>query len=128
MKLVFFSLTGQTRRFIKKLDLPATQAHEIDSNNPFHEINEPYILIVPTYDAEVTEVVNDFIEYKTNQQNMLGVVGGGNRNFADLFIFTAKDIARDYQVPLLFSFEFNGTLEDVKNFKKVVDNLESKKS
>lgn len=128
MKLVFFSLTGQTRRFINKLELPANHAHEIDPNNPFHEINEEYILIVPTYDAEVTEVVNDFIEYKTNQKNMLGVVGGGNRNFADLFIFTAKDIARDYQVPLLFSFEFNGTLEDVKNFKKVVDNLESKKS
>lgn len=128
MKLVFFSLTGQTRRFINKLELPANHAHEIDHNNPFHEINEEYILIVPTYDAEVTEVVNDFIEYKTNQKNMLGVVGGGNRNFADLFIFTAKDIARDYQVPLLFSFEFNGTLEDVKNFKKVVDNLESKKS
>ncbi|MGX7024459.1 class Ib ribonucleoside-diphosphate reductase assembly flavoprotein NrdI [Vagococcus hydrophili] len=128
MKLVFFSLTGQTRRFINKLELPANHAHEINPNNPFHEINEEYILIVPTYDAEVTEVVNDFIEYKTNQKNMLGVVGGGNRNFADLFIFTAKDIARDYQVPLLFSFEFNGTLEDVKNFKKVVDNLESKKS
>ncbi|MEG0255399.1 MAG: class Ib ribonucleoside-diphosphate reductase assembly flavoprotein NrdI [Vagococcus sp.] len=124
MKLVFFSLTGQTRRFIKKLGLPA---HEIDPNNPFYEMNEPYILIVPTYDAEVTEVVNDFIEYKTNQENMLGVAGGGNRNFADLFIFTAKDIARDYNVPLLFSFEFNGTEEDVKNFRKVVSDLESKR-
>ncbi len=124
MKLVFFSLTGQTRRFIKKLDLPA---YEIDPTNPFHELNEPYILIVPTYDLEVTEVVNDFIEYKTNQDNMLGVAGGGNRNFADLFIFTAKDIARDYHVPLLFSFEFNGTPDDVTNFKKVVNDLESKR-
>ncbi|MGF2145021.1 class Ib ribonucleoside-diphosphate reductase assembly flavoprotein NrdI [Vagococcus fluvialis] len=124
MKLVFFSLTGQTRRFIKKLDLPS---YEIDATNPFYEMNEPYILIVPTYDIEVTEVVNDFIEYKTNQENMLGVAGGGNLNFADLFIFTAKDIVRDYNVPLLYSFEFSGTDEDVKNFKKVVSEIESKK-
>lgn len=123
MKLVFFSLTGQTRRFIKKLDLPA---YEIEATNPFYELNEPYILIVPTYDKEVTEVVNDFIEYKSNQQNMLGVAGGGNLNFADLFIYTAKDIASDYGVPLLFSFEFSGTNEDVKKFKKVVSEIESK--
>lgn len=123
MKLVFFSLTGQTRRFIKKLDLPA---YEIEATNPFYELNEPYILIVPTYDKEVTEVVNDFIEYKSNQQNIIGVAGGGNLNFADLFIYTAKDIARDYDVPLLFSFEFSGTNEDVKKFKKVVSEIESK--
>ena len=122
MKLVYFTLTGQTKRFIKKLDLPA---YEIDTNNPFYEINEPYLLVVPTYDAEVTEVVNDFIEYKSNQSHLLGVAGGGNRNFADLFIFTAKDIARDYNVPLVFAFEFNGTEEDVKNFRKVVNQFES---
>lgn len=124
MKLVFFSLTGQTRRFVNKLDLPA---YEIDATNPFYEINEPFILIVPTYDIEVTEVVNDFIEHKSNQDNMLGVAGGGNLNFADLFVFTAKDIARDYNIPLLYSFEFSGTDEDVKKFKKVVSEIESKK-
>lgn len=126
MKLVYFSLTGQTRRFIKKLELPNT--HEIDPTDPFKEINEPYLLVVPTYDKDVTEVVNDFIEYETNLDFLQGVAGGGNRNFADLFIFTAKDIARDYHVPLLFSFEFNGTQEDVNNFKKVVKEIESKRS
>ncbi|AQP54282.1 class Ib ribonucleoside-diphosphate reductase assembly flavoprotein NrdI [Vagococcus penaei] len=122
MKLVFFSLTGQTRRFIQKLDLPA---YEIDTTNPFHQINEPFILVVPTYDAEVTEVVNDFIEFKNNQSYLKGVAGGGNRNFAELFIFTAKDIARDYHIPLLFEFEFSGTEQDVNKFKKVVSDLES---
>ncbi len=41
MKLVYFSVTGQTRRFIKKLDLPA---YELEPANPFFEINEPFIL------------------------------------------------------------------------------------
>ncbi|MGX4687020.1 class Ib ribonucleoside-diphosphate reductase assembly flavoprotein NrdI [Vagococcus sp. JNUCC 83] len=124
MKLVFFSLTGQTRRFINKLNFPF---YEIDTTNPFHEMNEDFLLIVPTYDKEVTEVVNDFIEYKTNQGHLLGVAGSGNLNFGDLFVFTAKDIAKDYNIPLIFSFEFSGTDEDVKNFKKVVNEFESKR-
>ncbi len=124
MKIVYFSVTGQTRRFVKKLALPA---YEIQPTNPFVEIHEPYLLIVPTYDVEITEVVNDFIEYKNNRQHLFGVAGGGNRNFADLFIYTAKDISRDYQVPLIFAFEFSGTNEDVENFKKVVSDFDLKK-
>lgn len=125
MKIVYFSVTGQTKRFIQKLDLPA---YEIEPGNPFFEVNSPFLLIVPTYDKEITDVVNDFLDYKKNAHYMLGVAGGGNRNFAELFVYTAKDIARDYQVPLLFSFEFSGTPEDVESFKKVVNELESKES
>mgnify|MGYP005983592175 CR=1 FL=1 len=125
MKIAFFSVTGQTRRFIKKLDLPA---YEIEPANPFFEISEPFVLIVPTYDIEITEVVNDFLDYKSNKDNIQGVAGGGNRNFAELFVYTAKDIARDYGVPLLFSFEFSGTDEDVESFKKVVSEIEFKRN
>ncbi|MEI5993348.1 class Ib ribonucleoside-diphosphate reductase assembly flavoprotein NrdI [Candidatus Enterococcus mansonii] len=125
MKLVYFTVTGQTRRFIKKLDLAA---YEIEPANPFFEINEPFVLIVPTYDQEITEVVNDFLDYKSNREHLQGVAGGGNRNFAELFVYTAKDIARDYSVPMLFAFEFSGTDEDVESFKKVVNELESKRN
>lgn len=125
MKVVYFTVTGQTRRFVKKLDLPA---YEIEPANPFFEIDEPYLLIVPTYDAEITEVVNDFLDYKNNRKYLQGVSGGGNRNFAELFVYTAKDIAREYNVPMLFSFEFSGTSEDVESFKKVVNELESKRN
>lgn len=125
MKLVYFTVTGQTRRFIKKLDLPA---YEIEPANPFFEINEPFILVVPTYDSDITEVVNDFLDYKSNRDNLKGVAGGGNRNFAELFVYTAKDIARDYHVPMLFAFEFSGTNEDVESFKKVVNQLESERN
>lgn len=125
MKIVYFSVTGQTRRFIKKLDLAA---YEIEPANPFFEINEPFVLVVPTYDQEITEVVNDFLDFKSNRENLQGVAGGGNLNFAELYVYTAKDIARDYNVPMLFSFEFSGTNEDVESFKKVVNELESKRN
>ncbi|EOI00189.1 nrdI protein [Enterococcus haemoperoxidus ATCC BAA-382] len=125
MKIVYFSVTGQTRRFIKKLDLAA---YEIEPANPFFEINEPFVLVVPTYDQEITEVVNDFLDFKSNRKNLQGVAGGGNLNFAELYVYTAKDIARDYNVPMLFAFEFSGTNEDVESFKKVVNELESKRN
>lgn len=122
MRIVYFSLTGQTRRFIRKLDLPAD---EIKPASPFFEMTEPFVLIIPTYDLDITEVVNEFLDYKENSRFLKGVAGGGNRNFAEGFVYTAKDIARDYGVPLLYAFEFSGTEEDVQNFKKVVSELES---
>ncbi len=125
MKIVYFSVTGQTRRFIKKLDLAA---YEIEPADPFFEINEPFVLVVPTYDQEITEVVNDFLDYKSNQKQLRGVAGSGNLNFAELFVYTAKDIAREYKVPMVFAFEFSGTNEDVESFKKVVSELESKRN
>lgn len=125
MKIVFLSVTGQTRRFVNKLPFSNT---ELNPANPLIEINEPYILVVPTYDKEITDTVLDFIEYQNNLTYLKGVAGGGNRNFADLFIYTAKDISRDYHVPLLFAFEFSGTNEDVENFKKVVMKIESEES
>ena len=66
MKLVYFSVTGQTRRFIKKLDLPA---YELEPANPFFEINEPFILVIPTYDAEITEVVKKVVEEIESKRN-----------------------------------------------------------
>ena len=125
MKIVYFSVTGQTRRFIKKLNYPNT--YEINATTPMQEVGEPFILIVPTYDAEITEAVDDFLSLSTNQPFFKGVIGSGNRNFAELFIFTAKDIAKKYNVPLLYAFEFNGTPVDVENVKKVVTDLESKR-
>ncbi|OTN89499.1 nrdI protein [Enterococcus sp. 7E2_DIV0204] len=125
MKIVYFTVTGQTRRFIKKLDLAA---YEIEPADPFFEINEPFVLVVPTYDQEITEVVNDFLDYKSNQKQLRGVAGSGNLNFAELFVYTAKDIAREYKVPMVFAFEFSGTNEDVESFKKVVSELESKRN
>lgn len=57
---------------------------------------------------------------------LAGISGSGNRNFAELFVFSAKDIAKKYGVPLIYAFEFSGTKEDVDNFEKEVTELERK--
>ncbi|MFJ1626634.1 class Ib ribonucleoside-diphosphate reductase assembly flavoprotein NrdI [Marinilactibacillus psychrotolerans] len=120
MKVVYLSLTGQTRKFVNKLGMDLL---EITPTDPFISVDEPYIVITPTYEKEVTEILNDFIETENNQSFLKGVAGGGNINFGQLFVFTAKDLARDYNVPLLHSFEFQGSEVDVKKLKKAVDDL-----
>lgn len=124
MKIVYFSVTGQTRRFIKKAHLESS-AYEISPLDPFFSMKEPFILITPTYEVEITEPVFDFLRYENNASFCQGVVGTGNRNFADLFVFTAKEIAKEFSLPLLQSFEFAGTNRDIKTFMEVVNSLES---
>ncbi|WP_333589384.1 class Ib ribonucleoside-diphosphate reductase assembly flavoprotein NrdI [Ligilactobacillus acidipiscis] len=123
MKIVYFSVTGQTKRFVKKLSLKDT--YEIDPIDPEIEVGEPFVLIVPTYEKDITEPVTDFLYYGSNQEQLQGVAGTGNRNFAQLFVFTAKDISKEFNVTLLYTFEFNGTTKDVTNFEKAVKKIES---
>ncbi len=58
--------------------------------------------------------VVDFLTYKDNKKNLIGIIGCGNRNFNDLFAQTAKKIAVTLEVPILYLLEFTGTNEDVK--------------
>ena len=120
MKVVFLSLTGQTRRFVQKLELPTV---EITPQNVFLTMDESYIIISPTYDMEVFEYFQDFIETGNNQALLKGVAGSGNRNFNTSFCQTAKIISTTYDVPLLHCFEFHGTQKDVTIIKEKVREL-----
>ncbi|OJF92209.1 class Ib ribonucleoside-diphosphate reductase assembly flavoprotein NrdI [Alkalibacterium sp. 20] len=120
MKVIYLTLTGQTRKFVEKLQMDVLELNPAD---PFVKMTAPFIIITPTYDKEVTEVWDDFLETGNNSQLLKGVAGGGNLNFGPLFAFTAKDIASDYNVPLLHQFEFQGNDEDVEKLKKAVNTL-----
>ncbi|WP_071130763.1 class Ib ribonucleoside-diphosphate reductase assembly flavoprotein NrdI [Enterococcus timonensis] len=123
MKIIYFSVAGQTRRFIQKS--PFTNTLEITPLDPFKAIKEPFILITPTYEREITDPVFEFLAYEENARYCMGLVGTGNRNFAELFIFTAKDLAKEFQLPILYSFEFSGTTRDIEKLTEVVEQLES---
>ncbi|QJS95757.1 ribonucleotide reductase stimulatory protein NrdI [Dolosigranulum pigrum] len=122
MKIVYITLTGQTRKFVNKLDMETIELSPID---PFIEINEPFIIVAPTYEKEATEILWEFLDTGENKRYFQGVAGGGNRNFNELFVFTAKDLARDYDVPLLHTFEFQGSPKDVKALKDKINMIEN---
>lgn len=72
--------------------------------------------------------VVDFLTYKDNKKNIIGIIGCGNRNFNDLFAQTAKKIAATLKVPILYLLEFSGTNQDVKNVRKIVHDLSAGQS
>lgn len=118
MLLVYMSLTGQTRKFVKKSGF---ESIELEPTNPFITVEEPYILVVPTYEVDVTEIINDFLETGDNVSLCKGIFGGGNRNFAELFCFTADDLSKEYGIPVLHRFEFQGSKNDIEKLRKEVD-------
>lgn len=120
MRVVFLSLTGQTRKFVNKLGMESV---ELTNKNAFQSITEPFIIVTPSYGKEATDILNDFIDTGDNRAYLKGVAGGGNLNFSTLFGFTAKDIARDYAVPLLHLFEFQGNDKDVQILKEKVKEI-----
>lgn len=123
--IVYFSLTGNTRRFVNKiLDLkPDVTIIELKRFEPLPQLTQPYLLVVPTYVSEITQPVRDFLEYGRNLNYCQGIYGGGNRNFAELYCFTAFDLEREYHVPVKHCFEFQGTNYDVKKLLKDVSHI-----
>lgn len=116
------TVVGNTRRFVEKLEMDSL---ELSDANAFSEIQENFIMIAPTYAIEMTDVLNDFLETGNNLSYCKGVVGAGNRNFNDLYCFTAEDISLDYDIPLLHRLEFQGSDNDVKKVKEIVTEIEN---
>jgi len=76
MKLAYFSVTGQTRRFVSKTNLPNVEISPDDDI----EMNEPFLLITPSYAEEsptvsksidVMDPVFDFMAYNDNYKHCL---------------------------------------------------------
>lgn len=120
MKVVYLSLVGNTRKFVQKLGV---ESLELTETTVFTEMEEPYLLITPTYEIEATDLNNDFLETGNNKDLCKGIIGCGNRNFEGLYCFTAKDLEEDYNIPLLYTLEFMGSPKDVEEVKKLLTQL-----
>ena len=111
VKVVYLSLTGKTRQFVKKLDWDFV---EISKKNPVCQMEEPYIVITPTYGEQVANFFYEFIDFEDNRKLLMGVAGSGNRNFNMSFCSNARALAVKYEIPLLHCFENQGTDKDVQ--------------
>ncbi|GAA3638511.1 class Ib ribonucleoside-diphosphate reductase assembly flavoprotein NrdI [Lactobacillus hamsteri] len=118
--IAFYSITGQTKKFVVKTGL---KAHEITDDFPQHEMKEKYVLITPSYQDFMMDSLVDFLNYKDNKKNLIGLIGCGNRNFNDLFAQTAKKLSVTLKVPILYLLEFSGTSTDVKNVRNIMEKL-----
>lgn len=118
--VAFYSITGQTKKFVIKTGL---EAHEITDELPQYEMKEDYVLITPSYQDFMMDSIVDFLNFKDNKKKLVGIIGCGNRNFNDLFAQTAKKLSVTLKVPILYLLEFSGSTEDVQNVRNIIKKL-----
>lgn len=120
MNVIYFSnVTGNTERFIEKLDLDCPVGRIPIKGEYLGDVDEPYILITPTYNERGVPIqVMKFLNKADNRRNLQGVIASGNRNFGKDFAIAGRAISRKCEVPLLYVFEIMGTPEDVQQVKE----------
>lgn len=118
----FSSVTDNTHRFVKKLDLPAVRIPLHREEEPLI-VNEPYVLICPTYGGgagmtrqnsrPVPPQVIRFLNNEHNRSFIRAVAAGGNTNFGSDFGKAGEIISAKCKVPYVYRFEMMGNEEDV---------------
>ena len=119
MIVYFSSVSGNTARFVEKLELPAVRIPLRPRLDHMPVLESPKVLILPTYGggpetSAVPKQVLTFLSTPENRQNIVGVVGTGNTNFGAAYGLAAKLVARKLDVPLLNMVELFGTPEEVE--------------
>jgi protein involved in ribonucleotide reduction len=86
--LVYFSsVSGNTRRFVEKLGVPAERIPLFPSEQALH-VSDPYVLVLPTYGGgegrgAVPKQVIRFLNDEGNRRLIRGVIAAGNTNFGE---------------------------------------------
>lgn len=122
-RLVYFSsVSGNTHRFVSKLEVPS-QRLPITARDPFLTVQEPYVLVLPTYGGgneggAVPKQVIKFLNDEDNRNLIRGVIAAGNTNFGSAYCIAGDIVAAKCQVPYLYAFELMGTTEDVSRVRE----------
>ena len=123
-KLVYFSQAGYTQEFIEKLGLPATRIPVKIKEAETFEVDEEFVLIVPTYERKIVhgsragqmtyipKQVSAFFSSKVNRDLARGIIGTGNINFFEDYTRAATEISSRLGIPVLHRMEISGTEED----------------
>ncbi|MFC6178535.1 class Ib ribonucleoside-diphosphate reductase assembly flavoprotein NrdI [Weissella sagaensis] len=139
LKLLYISISGNTRAFIDKLTTFADEQGqlsfdpiEVSDASPDIITNSPFFAFVPTYLDGGNGIGNGIIEIMTNAlheqleipentKNLIGIIGSGNKNFNAQYILTARRYAVDFNAPLIANYELRGTQIDVERVYQAIN-------
>ena len=112
LTVVYYSRTGNVRRFIDKTGLPAIELR------PELIVSEPFILVTPTTGfGQVPGAAAEFL--RLNHRGLRAVAASGNRNWGPSYAGAADVISEQYGVPIALKFELAGTAADVRKFREM---------
>ncbi|MCS4535272.1 class Ib ribonucleoside-diphosphate reductase assembly flavoprotein NrdI [Corynebacterium sp. HS2168-gen11] len=135
MLVVYYSsATGNTHKFVEKLDLPLARIPQ-RKTDPELIVDEPYVLVCPTYGGgasishqntrPVPQQVIRFLNNEHNRSLIRAVISSGNTNFGTDFGMAGDVIAEKCQVPYVYRFELMGLPEDVAKVREgLLENAE----
>lgn len=132
-RLVYFSSTSEnTHRFISKLDVEA-QRIPLRPTDGFLHVDEPYVLVVPTYGGgndggAVPRQVVKFLNDQQNRSLIRGVIAAGNTNFGEAYCLAGAIVSQKCSVPYLYGFELLGTTEDVQRVREGLEQFWQRQS
>lgn len=110
IKIYYYTFTGQVANFVEKLP-DKFRCEEVSDG--IHAVDERFVLITTSIgQGETPEPVLDFLY--SHHENLVGVIGSGNKVWGRDFCGGAIKVARQYNVPLLHKFEYDGLTEDVE--------------
>ncbi|SDD53559.1 protein involved in ribonucleotide reduction [Sanguibacter gelidistatuariae] len=131
--LVYFSSTSEnTHRFVRKLGIDA-QRIPLRPADGFLRVEEPYVLMVPTYGGgneggAVPRQVVKFLNDEHNRSLIRGVIAAGNTNFGEAYCIAGGIVSSKCHVPYLYGFELLGTTEDVLRVREGLDQFWQRQS
>lgn len=116
MKIVYASRTGNVKAIISKLEF--NDAIRIETGNEY--VEEEFILF--TYTDGYGEVPSEVVDFLENNYELLrGVVASGDTAYGEAFCAAADVISEEHNVPVLYKVERDGSDEDIKNIKMLVE-------
>ncbi|WP_020007033.1 class Ib ribonucleoside-diphosphate reductase assembly flavoprotein NrdI [Salinicoccus albus] len=116
MRIAFYSMTGNVRRFIDNAGVrDEYDVFEITPGSKETVLDDPFVLVTPTYGfGGVPAQVEAFLE--VNSSNLKGVASSGNRNWGAHYAQAGQEISGTYNVPLMMKFELHGTPAEREEF------------
>ena len=123
MIIAYASLTGKVKSFVSKLQMELPDIKTVHVTKGL-ELNEPFVLITYTFGhGETPTEVQSFMQ--KSGQHIVAVAGSGERNWGEhRFCKASIDISKQYNVPLLHTFEKMGYDADVEIVASKIKELE----
>lgn len=118
MKIVYISRTGNVETIVQNLEVTDTVKIETGDES----VNEDFILI--TYTDGYGDIPMELEGFLGSHNNHIkGVIVSGDTGYGEAYGGAGDAIAEQYNVPLLYKLENEGTDEDIAKIKEILNGL-----